>query len=73
MMPSLVIKSRPSYCLHPAAPLGRPRAAGVLYEASSWHEIGAFLFGPASDGAPPLPPATSVRVQTVCNMIQFCA
>lgn len=42
----------------------------MLYEASSWHEIGAFLFGPASDGAPPLPPASTVRVRTAPHGLQ---
>lgn len=49
-----------------AAPLGGSRADGVLYEASSWHEIDAFLFGTPSDGSPLLPPTSAAKVCRSC-------
>lgn len=46
-----------------AAPFGSDRADGVLYEASGWPEIGAFLFGAPSNSAASVPPANIVKAR----------
>ena len=34
----------------------------MLYEARSWGEVGAFLFGGKAGPPPPRPPAASIKV-----------